>query len=93
MEAKVRDAIPIGILGCYDAIAFSSSMLHMRREKCVRSRRRAPGLIVPASVAARFVTPFAFPLAKRDYDCFNKDQRALTNSARLGRILSRSQVC
>jgi hypothetical protein len=29
-------------------------------------------------------TGFAFPLAKRDYHCFNKDQRALANGARLG---------
>ncbi len=36
---------------------------------------------------------FAFPLAKRDYHCFKKAQRALANGARLGRILSRSQVC
>jgi len=33
---------------------------------------------------------FAFPLAKRDYDCFNKDQRVPINGARLGSILSRS---
>jgi hypothetical protein len=33
---------------------------------------------------------FAFPLAKRDYDCFNKDQRVPANGARLGSILSRS---
>jgi hypothetical protein len=29
-------------------------------------------------------TGFAFPLAKRDYHCFNKAQRALANGARLG---------
>jgi hypothetical protein len=29
-------------------------------------------------------TGFAFPLAKRDYHCFNKAQRALGNGARLG---------
>jgi hypothetical protein len=79
-------AIPIGIMGCYDAIAFFAAMLHVRSTRCIRFGRPARHASAPGSEGTRFVTLFAFPLAKRDYDCFNKDQRALMNSARLGRI-------
>jgi hypothetical protein len=84
--ADPRIAIPIGIMGCYDAIAFFAVMLHLRSTRYIHFGRTARPLIAPGSDEPRPVSLFAFPLAKRDYDCFNKDQRALMNSARLGRI-------
>jgi hypothetical protein len=68
-------------------------MLHLRSVLIgLPGFRKASGVAL-AKRSAVPVAEFAFPLAKRDYDCFNKDQRVPINGARLGRILSRSQVC
>jgi hypothetical protein len=65
-------------------MASAHFMLHMRSgatmaaQLCVAKASRAAYKLLVTH------TGFAFPLAKRDYHCFNKGQRALANGARLG---------
>jgi hypothetical protein len=79
-------------MGGYARSRIFEFMLHLRSEIMIAACFRIADRAGSAEGGAAFVAEFAFPLAKRDYDCFNKDQRVPTNGARLGRILSRSQV-
>jgi hypothetical protein len=74
----------------YAAAALPSIMLHLLSIAVAAFRPAIAHRPVPVGRNVRRALEFAFPLAKRDYDCFNKAQRVPANGARLGSILSRS---
>ena len=74
----------------YGNAAIFPVMLHLLSIRAAFFRATRAHRLGPVRNNVGAALEFAFPLAKRDYDCFNKDQRVPINGARLGSILSRS---
>ncbi len=74
----------------YDVVSLLAIMLRLLSDPMAANRAIYVRRPISAGRNVGRALEFAFPLAKRDYDCFNKDQRVPINGARLGSILSRS---